>query len=584
MRAKLSVLLLIALFLPVILSGSDLFRALEDELDRNISNLRIEKQYKPYYISYRVEDWEYMKVEASFGGLVYSNHRKNRDLYVDVRIGNYDFDNSNFVFQPSRSRIITTETTSLPLTDDYDALRNEIWLVTDGTYKRALEQLSRKKATIQNQQIKERTTDFSKVPHCEIMEPEVHLSANLSHWEQKVVELSELFRTYPKIQESSVSFYTRVNNQSFIDTEKSRSREAKLLTYVEISAKTQSNDGDPIEGFRGFYCHTPEELPDVSVMKAAIEAMAETLSMQVTMEKAEDYSGPVLFVGQAAAEFIFQLLGKGVSDPRSPLLENEMLSRGAGKDMGMLTRRIGRRVLPDFLLAYDNPALTEWDGNPLSGHFLVDDQGVCAERVDLVTGEGKLSSVLMSRAPTNKVADSNGHGRFRSERYLGRVGGMVGNLIVQPKEGEGSVDLMTAFLDICRDYEIPYGIFVTNLSPARPRTIRERYMRYFTAMSGGGADTPMLSSVVTAYKVDVEKETVELIRGLDFSAVTTRALRDIIAVGDEDFVYNFIYYDDQGNTYPMSTVTPSILVEEMELVASGKKAKKLPILSHPYFQ
>lgn len=574
-------MLLAALLLPAMLSGSDLFRALADELERNIDELRIEKQLNPYYISYRVEDWEYMRAEASFGALVKSEHRKDRDLYVDVRIGDYGFDNSNFVFQPSHSRIIATESTRLPLTDDYDAIRNEVWLVTDGTYKRALEQLSRKKATIQNQQIKDRTNDFSKAPACEIMEPEAHLSVRLADWERTVIELSGLFRKYPEIQESSVSFYTRVNNQSFVDTENRRGREAKLLTYVEISAKTQSGDGDPLEDFRGFYCHAPGELPPLSVMKEAVSAMAETLSMQTALEKAEDYSGPVLFVGQAACEFIFQLLGKGVSDPRSPLLENEMLSRGAAKDMGMLTKRIGRRVLPDLLVSYDDPTLSQWSGKPLIGHFLIDDQGVCAERADLVREGGKLSSVLMSRAPIKKVADSNGHGRFRSEPYLGRVSGMVANLIVQPEEGEGTADLKASFLEICRDYEIPYGIMVTRLSPARPKTLQERYMGYFSAMSGG-SDSPMLSSVVTAYRIDVETETVELIRGLDFAAVTTRALRDIIGVGNEDHVYNFIYYDDQGS-YPMSVVTPALLVEEMELESSGKKAKKLPILSHPYF-
>ncbi len=583
MKQRLCLPMLIALIIPALASGDTLFQALSDELSRNSQKLCIE-QHKPYYISYRVEDFEYTKIEASFGALLHSSHRRSRDLFVDVRVGDYDFDNSNFLFQPSHSRIIATGSTSLPLDDDYDALRNDIWLVTDGTYKRALEQFSRKKATIQNQQIKERPSDFSKVADCRISEPEVHLLEDFSAWEQSVIELSALFRTYPKIQESSVSFYTRVNNQRFIDTEERKSKEAKLMTYIEISAKTQSDEGDPLEDIRGFYCSTPDELPSLAVLKEAVVALAETLSMQTHLEKAEDYSGPILFVGQAAAEFIFQLLGKGVSDPRVPLLENEMLERGLSKDMGTLTKRIGRRVLPDFLEAYDDPTLSEWNGEPLIGHFLVDDEGVCAERVTLVSEEGKLSSVLMSRAPIKKRADSNGHGRFRAGSALGRVSGMVGNLIVQADEKAPSSDLKAALLEICSDYELPYGIMVTRLSPARPRTLRERYMRYFTAMSGGGTDTPMLSSVVTAYRVDAATGTVELIRGLDFSAVTTRALRDITAAGGEDFVYNFIYYDDSGDAFPMSVVAPALLVEEMELESSDTKAKKLPILSHPYFQ
>jgi TldD protein len=559
-----------------------LFEAMGDELKRSITDLKIENQENPYYISYRVEDIEYVKIRAEFGSLVYSRRRRMRDLYVDVRIGSYGFDNSNFMCEMGSSSIIESDHTNLPIDDEYDAIRKDLWLVTDGTYKRALEKLSRKQATIQNQQIKEQIEDFSKIAAQQIIEPLMTLRVDQSKWEDRIAVLSRIFRKYPKIQQSSVTFYTQAENQYFLDSEGSKSRSPEPLVYIEIAAKTQTIDGDPLEDIIAFHCHTPDELPDLKEIIRSTEAMAETLSLKTELEEVENYSGPVLFAGQAAGEFIFQLLGKGVSDPRSPLYENEMLTRGLSKDMGFLTKRFGRKVLPEFLSAYDDPQMKEWRGNPLIGFFSVDDQGTPSERTEVVK-DGKLSSFLMSRTPTKKIAKTNGHGRYKGERYIDRICGMVGNLVVESHETMSSAELRKMLIGICKDFEIPYGIIVTKLEMTRPKTLRERYMDYFS-MRAGGVEKPLLSSAVTAYKVDVETGKVALVRGFDFSSVTSRVLRDIVATDDTEYVYNFVYRDDNGNAYPMAVLTPSILVEEMDLEPSGKKAKKLPVLSHPYFK
>jgi len=583
MRNRIFFVVLFFTFLSIgKLYNNILFMAMDDEIRRSITRLQIEKQKKPYYISYRIEEREYIKIKASFGGLLYSNRNRIRDLYVDLRIGDYSFDNSNFVARISHSRIIGSDYTSLPLDDNYDALRNDLWLITDGTYKKALEELSRKKATIQNQQVKDQTSDFSKVTSNTAMEPAVKLAIDEAVWENTIVTLSRIFQKYPDIQESSITFYSRAGNQYFLDTEGSKSQQGALLTYIEVTAKAQSKDGNPIEDILGFYCHAPDELPDIATISRKVEAMAETLTLQIVLEETEDYSGPVLFVGQAAAEFMFQILGKGVSDPRKPLFENETVSGSAGRDMGVLANRIGRRVISSFLHAYDDPTLKKWNGKPLVGYFAVDDQGVPAKKAEIIK-DGKLCGVLMSRTPTKKIDISNGHGRFKDERFGSRVCGMVGNLIIEADETKSHSEMKEMLIDICRNYEIPYGIIVTRLEITRPRTLRERYMGYFTSMTSG-SEKPILSSPVVAYKIDVETKTVELIRGLTFSSVTPRVLRDIVASGNEDFVYNFVFWDEEGNAYPMSVITPSILVEEMDIETSGKKARKLPILNHPYFK
>jgi len=565
------------------LADNILCSAMEDELNRNISSLRIANQKMPYYISYRACDREVIEIKATFGGLLSNNSEHNRDVYVNVRVGDYEFDNSNFICQTGGSWILESDHTNLPLEDDYDVIRHILWLVTDATYKRALERLSQKKATIQNRRIKEEIPDFSKEPTCQLVEPLIKLAVDSTVWENNIIKISNVFKKFPRIYESTVIFYARCTNQYFLDTEGNRSRRADQISYIEVSAKTQTDDGNLLENFIGFYSRNPNELSDVDLIIKKVEAMAETLSLQASLPKEEDYCGPVLFIGEAAAEVFFQILGKGVSAPRSPICENEMLANSrTGKDLGILANKIGSRIAPDFISAYDDPAIDKWNGIPLVGHFSIDDQGVRAQKVDIIK-DGRLSGVLMSRAPIKKIASSNGHGRYRNERYGPGLCGMVGNLIIKSNKTKEREDLKKMMIEICQDYGIPYGIVVTRLTPTRPLTQQERYTRYYSWLATG-SQKPLLSSPMIAYKVSVEDSSIELIRGLDFSSVIPRALRDIVATENNDFVYNFLYRDEEGNEYPMSVVTPSILVEEMEMVPKETKSKKLPLLRHPYFE
>jgi predicted Zn-dependent protease len=560
-----------------------LFRAANDELARSIQKLKIENQVKPYYISYRIEDTHQTEMRAGFGSVIYSNTNHRRDAYVSVRVGSYDMDNSNFICQTRSMNLIDSDQTSLPLEDDYYSIRQALWIVTDGTYKKALERFARKLATMQNQPRPDTVPDFARIEPTTSFTPIRAFEVDTNYWQEIICRTSAIFKNFPKIQESEVMFNASAVTKYFLDTEGNQSRSTQVLCMLEITAETQSKDGDPLEDRIGFYGLAPEDMPDLPEVLLAVQAMAETLSMQVSFDKEEDYSGPVIFVGQAAAELFFQILGKGVSDPKTPLFENEMLAQSAPSDLGMLAKRLGRRVMSNFLSAIDDPLMIRWYGTPLIGHYMIDDEGVPAQPVEVAI-DGKLLSVLMSRTPTKRMPMTNGHGRYRDEDYGPRVIGLPSNLVITPNEQFRTEDLGAMLADICRDYDIPYGIVITRLMPTKTLTLKDHYMRYFQQMSGGGGEEGILSAPVTAYKIDAASHEVTLIRGLDFADVTPRVLRDIIAVGTEDYVYNFIYRDEYGNAYPMSVIAPPVLVEEMDLEGTDTKPTKLPILPHPYFK
>ena len=67
-------------------------------------------------------------------------------------------------------------------------------------------------------------------------------------------------------------------------------------------------------------------------------------------------------------------------------------------------------MLADSFSASDTPSLKEFDGRPVAGAYIVDDEGVRPKDVTLVE-KGRLVTLLTSRTPQKNLLQSNGHGR-----------------------------------------------------------------------------------------------------------------------------------------------------------------------------
>src|SRR5262249_53446829 len=86
-------------------------KAMTDELQRSVSELQFKDLEKPYFIQYVILDREQYQAEATFGGLLASKKDRARLLQAQVRVGDYDFDNSEFIaqgFQPQSGVLTTT--------------------------------------------------------------------------------------------------------------------------------------------------------------------------------------------------------------------------------------------------------------------------------------------------------------------------------------------------------------------------------------------------------------------------------------------------------------------------------------------
>ena len=141
--------------------GDDvLLRAMRDELNRS-RGLKVLSLEAPYFIEYSMEDGDSFGVAASLGGLVTVRHDRFRVPEIKVRVGDYKFDNTDYV--GSGYHFGTHyDIERFPLENSYDVLRRFLWLATDSAYKSAVEAISRKRAALKNLAVSQPLDDFAR--------------------------------------------------------------------------------------------------------------------------------------------------------------------------------------------------------------------------------------------------------------------------------------------------------------------------------------------------------------------------------------------------------------------------------------
>ena len=254
-----------------------LLRAMRDELARSTGTLQLEELERPYFIEYAVVDTESTVVEATFGASLRNDQTHMRSLRVDVRVGSHELDNSEFVAVPSFFRMRSFPR-SLVREDHYDALRHDLWLATDAAYKEALEQLAQKRAFLQNRVQDEPAPDFSVEGASVLVEPLAASAFDAETWQGTVRRLSEVFREYPAIDDSSVTLRVERSTKYLVNSDGSVVRQPASLAVLHARAATRAPDGMRLKHFIPFYERAVEHLPAEVEMEAAVRRMASELT------------------------------------------------------------------------------------------------------------------------------------------------------------------------------------------------------------------------------------------------------------------------------------------------------------------
>ena len=318
-------------------------------------------------------------------------------------------------------------------------------------------------------------------------------------------------------------------------------REGYAGYAANISVGVQAADGMQLARENGTLATTAKEMeswPDFR--KRVIEDLKSLEALRnAPLVSAEDYHGPVLFSGDAAADVLDVLFIPNVQAERPEM-------GTTARTQGAYTSSIHSRVLPDFLSATDDPLTTTFAGHSLLGAYAVDDEGVPAQAVDVVV-DGKLQNYLIGRNPIRDFPVSNGHGRAP-----------VGQA-AHPRSG--------------------VMIFKSN-APLSAAKLNERLLAmakeqnrdvYYVETLGGELAPRVL------YRVHPDG-TRQLVRGAVFDELDIRSLRsDIIAAGDDSTAY-------VSNTFgpiPQTTIAPAILFGDIGVKRGTEEQQKLPYYPPP---
>lgn len=544
--------------------------AMQDELARSMAQLRMEDLERPYFISYTVDDVEDLRVSASLGVITRSTLQRSRFVTIDLRVGDPSLDNSNF---GSGYNIPHAHYFRIPVDNDYDAIRNRIYLGTDEAYKSALKTLSRKRAYLQTRVIEERPDDFLIQEANLFADKAEDFDIDQAYFDNLARAASAVFRDYAMIVSSEVDLTAAVVNQYFVNSDGSRSLRGDRIYTARLTLSAKTSEGQDTDTQDQIIVRSFGEFPDDADLVAWASANAEEMRDLIASETIEQYVGPVIFVGDAAGEFFRQVFVRHISDSPSPLFDSEDMAERF--PVPQLTNRVGRRVLPAFIDVYDDPTIDHLGSLKLIGSYEVDDAGGVPKRIQIIDG-GKLVGLPIGTAPTKKVKEANGHARGAVSKL---VKARPSNLIVESRDRIPYEDLKALMLEMCQDFDLDYGLVIGRLGD--PNAPGSRAFFYRSLFRSGSSQEGLLTAPTVAFKVYADGRE-EPVRNVEFSDVTIRVLRDIVQTGEQQYVYSYAI----GNDYemPVSIVCQPILIEEMELRKSEAKIRRPPILPSPLAQ
>ncbi|HEU0119795.1 MAG TPA: metallopeptidase TldD-related protein [Bryobacteraceae bacterium] len=552
-----------------------LLEAMSAELERSL-RLKIAGE-TPYFIEYMIEDGVNFSCQASLGGLLGSSVSPYRVPRVMVRVGSYEFDNTNFVYT-GQIRGARYDSNRWPLEFNRTQVQQDLWLATDRAYKAAVQEITLKKSALQNITLSEKLNDFAKqAPLVKIL-PAAKSSVDEKKWNDVARRLSAVLGDFPKVLDSRVEIEDSASTFYYANTEGTRVRVPELVCGIRVRAQAFASDGAVIRDHRFFHGFRLEQLPSEAVMRQEIEAMGRHLTALVDASPGEAYTGPVLFESTAAAQLFGQVFGAQLQAMRDPV---SVPGRPVNAPPSELESRLSGRVLPDTFTVTDDPNAV-WKGRPLLGNCEADYEGVAPQKVVLVEN-GTLKGLLYSRQPVRGHEGSNGHGRMPGG--FGAAASVPTNLIVECKDGVSPGDLKKKLLELVTQRRKPYGILVRRMDyPSSASMVELR--RLANAMQGSGSSRPV-SSPLEIFKVYPDGRE-EPIRGVRFRGVNVRLLRDILAVGNDAAPMEYLL-----NTAPLalmgaggyvvgtSVVCPSLLFDEMDLERPQEERPRPPVVAPP---
>jgi len=534
-----------------------LVQLMADELDHSIWNLVNDDGTRPYFLAYTITDVASASIRGQLGAIYTDDTRRRRVLDVDVRVGDYALDSTHQIRGGGRGfgrRGFGRGANAVSIDDHPDAIRHALWRATDRSFKSAVARYQQVLTNMKTM-VEEETNahDFSREEPSIFFEKEMTLDIDHAEWARRVRAVSRMALKEPLIYSSSVSIGGTAENRYMVSSEGTRLRTGRKLLRVGVSASTKAEDGMDLSQSFLFSASTEQGLPSEAEMRRAFR---DVIDMALALREAplvEPYTGPAILMNRASGVFFHEIFGHRIEGHRQKNVDEGQT----------FTRMVGKPILPEFISIVDDPTRPRFGAEDLRGFYRYDDEGVPAQRVNLVD-QGVLQTFLLSRSPVAGFDKSNGHGR----REPGRAAvSRQGNLTVQSGREVSFARLRELLVEECRTQNKPYGFLFEDITGG------------FTTTSRGGPQAFKVLPVVV-YRVYADGRPDELVRGVDIVGTPLSCFSQIIYTGDDPAVFNGTCGAESG-WVPVSAISPSILVRQIEIEKRQRSQDRPPLLEPP---
>ena len=556
-RRCLVVALLLCLAVPAVQAAepSPVLQAMRQELERSMKAMADEPE-PPYFLSYEITEIHRVSVAGSFGCLTGSNEGTMRQLDIDLRVGDYQLDNTRQI----RDRFAGFDFADrfsfvqIPVEDDPEAIRDILWYHTDSKYKRAVERLTRVKTDVQVKvEQEDQSADFSRE------EPERYLGElttgglDRSLWEEKVRKYTAPFAEHGDIYQGEAAVFTTGQTRWYVNSEGTEIQSSHPGYRLFISALTKAEDGMELPRYESFFATSVDALPSDEEVLAKVEEMIADLLALREAPVIEPYTGPAILSGRASGVFFHEIFGHRIEGHRQ---KDEFEGQ-------TFKKKIGEQVLPETFSVYFDPTLAEFADTELAGQYRYDNQGVKARRVPVIE-QGVFKNFLMSRSPVEGFPQSNGHGRKQAGfRPVARQS----NLIVEVTETMSTDELKAQLIELVESEGKPFGLRFEDIQGG------------FT-MTGRTIPNAFNVLPIMVYRVYPDGRE-ELVRGVDLIGTPLTAFSRVAAADDRVEVFNGTCGAESGGV-PVAAAAPGILVSQIEVQKKEKSQERAPILSAPF--
>ena len=379
-----------------------IFRAMEDEMDRTMNDLRMDGQEPPFYADFRTDLSKSLYVRTTLGGLAASNFTP--------------CDLTGFISSQLGDSLLTNDATPAGITMgnevDYDGIRRSFWYLGDLLYKNDIRQFSFKESTLKTNPKPEKEAslaEFVSLPGGEYISPSVMGNEiNRSEIEDLAQKLSAIYLDYPTLYNTSVTISISYTDAYRLNSEGLRMR----IPYISVSLSTLAS----VRTKTGAEINETYSIPfdcndyDTDVLDAGIREFADAMVCKSEAETTDEfYIGPIL-LGRQAVSYSFNTIVQNYGIATTTW--NMTAARyGASMQQDNVNGSLllGKRFLDSKLGIHLYSDKEEYNGEKLGGSYQYDYDGVTPEKDFVLVEDGILKQLLCGRKPGVGATRPTGH-------------------------------------------------------------------------------------------------------------------------------------------------------------------------------